>query len=258
MRDVTVCFTYFKSLGLANLGAALYSVRRQKTSRVASVVIVANDVSDSTEMIEAVINGLSFPVPVRLLSFGHGDPTKTHSWSTNAAVREAGTPWVLFTRADYLLDFDALGRFLEVVDARPDGWDGFVTGNVRHLHVPIEACEQTDWRQNGAVVLRGLHGTEEDYMHIDAGVWLARKAAFDRVGGLDEALSAWGHAQTHFQHKLYQTGTEFVRIPESMFYHPKHVARRDIDVAHQQLREHGVSLKEMWARYEGVNPYASL
>ena len=255
---ITICFTYFKSLTLTNFGAALYSVLRQDLSFVESIVVVDNDTPDLHEDIQGVLDVLPFPVPVTLRSFKHGDSFLTHSWSTNAAVRLAETPWVLFTRADYLLDFDLLHRFVEIAGSRPVGWDGFVTANVYHLAVDIEACLKTEWQSKGVGVLRGLPGAEADYTKIDSGVWMARRDAFERVGGLDENLTAWGHAQTHFQHKLYSTGTEFVRIPEPLFYHPQHAAPRDLAVAHQQLGDLGIDVREMWARHEGAQPYGRM
>jgi glycosyltransferase involved in cell wall biosynthesis len=252
---VTICFTYFRSLTLANLDAALYSVRQQDLSRVVELVVVDNNADDDARDIQAVIDARRFPLPVRLISRKHGDPAKTHAWSTNLAVREATSPWVLFCRADYLLDFGLVRKGLRVIDAHAEDWDGFVTGCVRHLHVPIARCELTEWREAGTDVLRSQPGRTEDYMAIDSGVWMARRSAFDRVGGLDERLSAWGHAQTDFQHRLHQTGTEFVQMPEVLYYHPRHAAPRDITLAHAQLHSVGGNLSEMWARYHGVSPY---
>ena len=251
---ITICFTYFRSLTLAALRAALFSVRQQDLSCVSALVVIDNNTEDSKQDILDVITGLHFPVPVFFGSFKHGDPTKTHSWSTNRAVREAPTDWVLFARADYLLRFDLVTTFEKVVAECAADWNGFVTANVYHLSVDLARCEETEWRRFGPGMLRSLPGTEADYTAIDAGVWMARKATFDAVGGLDEGLTAWGHAQTHFQHKLYQAGVEFVRVPEPLFYHPQHGAPRDLALAHQQLAERGVNLREMWARSH-VHPY---
>ena len=248
---VTIAFTYFKSLTLANLAASLYSVKQQDMTFIDSIVIVDNDTADTVEEIQAVLDETSFVVPASLHSFKHGDPTCTHSWSTNAAVGLVTTPWVFFTRADYLLDFEAVEKFIAVAGAKPNRWNGFVTGNGCHLGIGIGECERTEWRIKGP----RFAGVEFDYTCIDAGVWLARKDAFDRVGGLDEGLTAWGHAQTHFQHKLFKAGTEFVRVPEVLFYHPGHGGEKDIDVAHAQLAQQGVTLREMWARYDGPKPY---
>jgi hypothetical protein len=164
-------------------------------------------------------------------------------------VSEVQSPWVLFTRADYLLDFDVVKKFAAVAQAA-----GFVTSNGCHLGIGIDACERTDWRRTGPQ----FQGTTFDYTVVDAGVWMAKKESFDLVGGLDESLTAWGHAQTHFQHKLHTSGVEFVRIPETLFWHPAHGGEKDITVAHQQLIAVGGDLKQMWARYEGVSPYASV
>ena len=253
-RWISVCCVYFRSLGLANLRAALYSVRRQELDSVRELVVADNDTGDTEGSVRDIVDALDFPVPVRVLSFNHGDPTKTHAWSTNQAVRATDTPWVLFTRADYLLRFDALRLFSSVV-GRNREWNGFVTGNGYHLAMGVDEAEQTTWRTLGPRVLLGYPGMEYDYSVVDTGVWMASRAAFDAVGGMDEALSAWGHAQTEFQHRLHKAGTEFMRIPEVLFFHPFHGAPRDIDVAHAQLEARGVNLKEMWARYHGTSPY---
>ena len=250
---ITICFTYFKSLTLANLAAALYSVSRQEYSRVREVVFIDNNSDDSYEDVLHAVEQFRFPVPVIFRSFKHGDRLKTHAWSTNKAVSEARSSWVLFTRADYLLDFDLVKKFVECIERTPD-WNGFVTSNGCHLGVDIDACEKTDWRRTGPQ----FAGAVFDYTTIDTGVYLMRKSALDKVGGLDESLTAWGHAQTHFQHKLHASGVEFVRIPETLFYHPAHGGEKDINLAHAQLAATGVDLKECWTRYHGVSPYASL
>lgn len=255
---ITVCLTYFRSLTLANLSAALYSVRRQDLSHVESIVVVDNNADDVASDIHREIDVLSFPVPVRLLSFKHGDSSRTHSWSTNVAVREAISPWVFFTRADYLLDFDMLRRCVEVVEVKQQhrpNWNGFVTSNCYQLGVDVAGCETTSWREHGTTMLRRFPGSEVDYTSIDTGVWLSTRRIFDEVGGLEEKLIAWGHAQTHFQYKLYRAGTEFVRIPEPLYFHTQHGAERDLGLAHQQLREQGINLRELWERYEGAKFY---
>lgn len=252
---ITICLTHFKSLTLANLAASLYSVKQQDFTCVDSIVVVDNDSDDAAYDIQNLVDRMDFPVPCRLLSLKHGNPELTHSWSTNVAVRESDTPWVLFTRSDYILDFTLLERFVRIAGEKSARWNGFITGNVYHLNVSIEVCEQTGWRTAGADLLRALPGAEESYTVIDTGVWMARRDAFEQVGGLDESLSAWGHAQTHFQHKLHEIGVQFVRIPNPMFYHPKHSATRDITLAHQQLNAKGIDIHQLWNRYEGVKPY---
>lgn len=258
MKPITICMTYFRSLTLANLAAALYSVLRQDLSQVEEIVIIDNNTADSDRDIRAVINELfnriplvTFLVPVNVLYFKHGDPAKTHAWSTNVAVRTARTPWVLFTRADYLLDFNLLARFTEGLPLDKD-WNGFITSRGCHLANPIEECEATSWRADGPRIFRGI---EYDYTKVDAGVWMARKDAFDRVGGMDERLSAWGHAQTEFQHRMWKSGVEFVRLDEVLFYHPHHGGERDMAAANRQLEALGLNIHDMWTRYEGANPY---
>jgi hypothetical protein len=218
---------------------------------------VDNNTEDSVESIQDAINQQDFPVPVRLLSLKHGDASKAQSWSTNKTVREAETAWEFYTRADYLLDFNILRKFVKVVDRHADPWNGFIVSNGCHLAITIDECERTDWRQRGPSLLKGI---EYDYTVVDSGVWMARRDAYDRVDGFDETLSAWGHAQTLFQHSMYQAGTEFVRVPEVLFWHPWHGGPRDISVAHLQLLEQkGIDyegLKKMWSRYHGASPYA--
>lgn len=255
MQPVTICFTYFKSLTLANLAAALYSVRRQDLSRVVEVVVVDNDTIDSESAIQSVISAQDFPIPVRLVSTKHGDVTREQAWSTNFTVRHAEAPWVFYTRADYLLDFSMVGKFLAVIDGKSANWDGFIVSHGCHLSLSIEECEKSDWRERGPRVFQGV---EYDYTEIDSGVWMARRDAYDRIGGFDERLAAWGHAQTEFQYRMYVSGVKFVRVRETLFFHPHHGGSRDIDRAHAQLQEIGLDrtrLQTMWERYEGAKFY---
>lgn len=249
---ISICMTYFRSLTLANLDAALYSVKRQDLSFVREIVLVDNNTDDALENIQAVVRGQGLEVPVRIMCYKHGDSLKTHSWSTNVAVRETQTPWVLFTRADYLLDFGLLDKFVQVALSESGDRNRFITSNGCHLGYDIAACENLGWRESGP---QSLSGTVFDYTCIDAGVWMSSRVAFDCVNGLDEDLSAWGHAQTHFQWKLHKAGVEFVRVPEVLFYHPLHAATRNLELGHQQLRDRGIDLKEMWQRYEGYQVY---
>jgi glycosyltransferase involved in cell wall biosynthesis len=248
---ITICLTYFRSLTLGNLAAALYSVGRQDLSSVVELVVVDNNTDDSANDIKAVIDAQPLPVPVRFLSYKHGNPARTHAWSTNVAIAQVKTPWVFFTRADYLLDFWAVAKFAAIARAQGDDWSGFVTSNGCHLQDDITECERSDWRVHGP----RFCGTVFDYTCIDAGVWMARRDQFDRVGGLNERLTAWGHAQTLFQYKLHSAGTECVRIHETLFFHPWHSGERDLAQAHQQLHDQGVNLKALWARHEGAQPY---
>lgn len=251
---ITICFTYFRSLTLSNLESALYSVRQQDLSNVRELIVVDNNSTDMAEDIRDVMERLNFPMRVGLWSEKHGDSTRTHSWSTNKAVKLASTPLIFFTRADYLLDSDILAQFWRVAQHEP--WNKFVTSNGRHLHVPIDVCDPV-LRTRGFSALNELPGTEFDYTLIDTGVWLARREAFEAIGGLNEQMTAWGHAQTEFQHRLWKSGVEFVRIPKVMFQHPHHGGAKDIDVAHAQLALQGADLKEMWSRYHGVSPYGA-
>jgi len=256
MPTCTVALTYFKSLTLDHLRASLHSLRQQAfLHHVAELVVVDNDTPDTQPEIMACINEAGLGLPVRLLSYKHGDETKTHSWSANTAVRATKTNWVLFTRADYLLDSSMVVQCLQQAASRHAGWDGFVTGDCYWLHDGIDAVEATQWRTAGAAALRTMAGAVAAHSIIDTGVWLTTRAAFEKVGGLDETLTAWGHAQTHFQWKLHKAGTEMVRIPEVLYYHPMHGAPRDLALANAQLAQHGIDIKDLWKRYDGEHPY---
>lgn len=252
IEPLTICCPYFKSLGLPNLDAALYSVRQQDLARVAELIVVDNDTPDPVAAIQAVVDAHAWPMPTRVRSIKHGDPTRTHAWSSNVAIGAVTTPWLLMTRADYLLDPTCLQQALAIVEALPDDWDGFVTSHGCHVTGDLESCEATAWRRRGPRVLRGVRFT---YTAIDTGVFLVRRSAWARVGGLDESFTAWGHAQTDFQARLHATGTQFVVIPQTLFWHPAHAAPRDLALAHAQLRAKGLEPRALWARYEGVSPY---
>ncbi len=252
---ITICLIYFKSLTLKNLDAALYSIRQQDLSNVRDIVLVDNDTDDNPNDIAKVVSRHLFPIHVNLYSYKHGVSTRTHSWSSNIAISKVYSPWVFFTRADYVLDFDIVKKFSLVAAEYREHWPGFITSNGCHLSDDIAACERQPWREQGTTVLRNLHGVQFDYTIIDAGVWMAQRASVVFVGGLDESLSAWGHAQTEFQARLHKSGVEFVRVPEVLFWHPMHGGQRDIALANEQLGALGVDVKELWDRWEGTNPY---
>jgi GT2 family glycosyltransferase len=214
--------------------------------------VLDNNTDDDTADIYQIIHECQFPVPVIFRSEKHGDRNKTHAWSSNTVVKQVSTPWVFFTRADYLLAFDALRKFVAAKNQKPEDWNGFVTSSGSHLALSVESCEVRGWRNQGPQI---FSGDMYDYTHIDTGVWLARRDAFERVGGLNEQLSAWGHAQTHFQWKLHKSGVEFVRVPEVLFFHPAHEGEKDLSLAKRQVDAQGLSLQEMWARYEGPRMY---
>lgn len=252
---ITICMTHFKSLKLANLAAALYSVRRQDLSRVKELVLVDNNSDDSVETIQSLLDELKFPCSVALRSVKHGLKSRTHAWSSNYAISWASESWIFFTRSDYILHFDMLAKLVARVYERSENWNGFIVSNGCHLGVDVNRCEETSWRADGTDALLPLGGATYDHTLIDAGVWLGRRAGWEFVGGFEERLSAWGHAQTEFQAKLHEFGTEFVRVPEVLFWHPWHAGDRNIDLAHEQLKSIGKEPHDLWRRYEGANPY---
>ena len=138
---ITICLTHFKCLTLKHLSAALHSVRQQDFTHVEKIIIADNDTNVDAEALLATVNALSFPVPVSILRLEHGDPKKTHAYSTNQVVERAQTPWIFFTRADYILHFDALKKI-----GGATKWGQFGTSYFKHLHVGIDDVERTAWR----------------------------------------------------------------------------------------------------------------
>lgn len=252
MKPVTICFVYFRSLSLAHLEAALYALRQQDLSAVEELIVVDNNTEDVTTGIEALVQ--DFPIKATVKSYKHQDASKTHAWSTNVAVRSAQTPWIFFTRADYLLAFDMVEKCFQQVRMRGIPWHGFVTSKGCHVNMPLERCEFVQWRQRGPQCLEDS-GQVYEYTCIDTGVWLSRRDTFDLVGGMNERFTAWGHAQTHFQWKLHEIGVECVRVPEVLFYHPEHGGDKDLALANLQAAEQGINLRELWARYDGPPVY---
>lgn len=252
---ITIAFTHFRGLSLANLRAALFTVRQQDFDQVASILFLDNNTVDEEKVLQDILDEFNFPVPVHLISIKHGDPTKTHAWSTNFIHRATTTPWIFFTRSDYLIAPNTLALFREQI--RHDNM--FIIGGYYGLDITIDQCNQYDWRTYGVEMLKPF-GREYAHGLVDVGgVWLTTKSAFDSVGGLDERMWAWGHQQTLFQYRLRLAGTEFVKVPQVVFYHAEHgyEAPRDHSVAAAQLKEvAGIDVAEMWQWYTGPdNPY---
>lgn len=246
----TICLVHFKTMPMASLEAAVWSLRQQDLSRIDEIVIVDNNSDALPSDIYALTSTLY--IRTRVISSKHQDLTRTHAWATNLVVAQVESPWFLMTRSDYLLASNTLEKFHAVIDAQPSDWNGFVTGDGSHLTVPLGECERLGWRQRG---VESLGGSRFDYTLIDAGVWMMRRAAFDKIEGLNEGLAAWGHSQTEFQYRLYASGVDFIRVPEVLFVHPLHAGERDIAKANEQLAASGGDLKNMWDRYHGVSPY---
>lgn len=254
---IDIAFVFFRTLDLRHLDAALYSLSRQDFTEVGSVFILDNNTTFTPDQIEAVVQRYPVPVPVEVGYGKHGDPNKTQSWSVNAVMRRCQSPWVFFTRADYILDASTLARFAAVRDQHPPDWRGFVTSYAYHMAFDergdqrIEGfrdIEQHDWRTRGAqVLLTDVNGWRVDSSHLDAGVWLTRRALWAEVGGLDERLHAWGYQQTVFQRALREHGVDIVQIPEFLFFHQHHAAPRSYDVAKAQLAETGLTVEALQA-----------
>ena len=86
---ISLCLVYFRSVTLAHLAAALHAIRRQDLRSVAEVIVLDNNTEDDVDAIRAVVAEADLPVPVCVVSCKHGNPDRTHAWSTNAAVRDA-------------------------------------------------------------------------------------------------------------------------------------------------------------------------
>src|SRR5678815_5550145 len=149
MNDISICFVYFRNLTLENLEASLYSLWRQNFQYVREIVVLDNNTEDMSRDILGLVEDWNFRAPVRFFSHKHGDPTKTHAWSTNQAVKHASYPWILFTRADYLLSFDAMAKMVREVEKRGERWNGFVTGKGCHVDLDIRKCNASSWRWAG-------------------------------------------------------------------------------------------------------------
>lgn len=252
-EDIGVAFVHFRTTTLDHLDAAWFTLAQQTSwDGVREVVVLDNNTADAPDAIERVLSRYAVPVPVSLVSVKHGDPTRTHSWSVNECCRRIATPWVFFTRTDFLLDPTCLARFRALRDerlARNPQWPGLVTSWCHQMGYDA-ALSNTDalaphshpdapWRTDpdGPRVLIGH--VPACYFHDadkDAGVWLTRRALWAASGGLNERMSSWGFQQQVWQRRLLRLGTEICQIPEYLFHHQHHAAPRDFAQAAHEMR----------------------
>ncbi len=248
LLDTSICFVFFRGLTLQHLDAAWYSVSRQDLTNVGEVVFLDNN----TEYDEADILGVlgRYSVPTVYLSEKHGDPTKTQSWSVNRVCKAASFPWIFFTRADYILGFDALWRMRAEVLTRGT-WDQrrFVSGWCWQMAYDREAkntpevvdIEQYGWRERGMeALLEHPYGFKFHETDQDAGVWFTKKEYLDEAGWMNEKLTSWGYQQSTFQRALrHKAKVECTAIPAYLFAHQHHYAERDFTKARREYDQFG-------------------
>jgi len=250
---IDIGFIYFRTLTLDHLDAAWFSLSQQDLSRVGRVLFLDNNTNDAPAHIHQVLDRYPLPVPVAFESDKHGDPHRTHSWSVNHLARTVSAPLFFFTRADYILDADCLHQFYdERIGAEQPS---FVTSFAYHMAYDDRGDQRIDafrdievhrWRERGAAVLLDeVNGWRVDSSHLDAGVWLLDISEFNRAGGLNEQLSAWGYQQTVFQKTLRDQGTPVRCLPQFLYFHQHHAAPRSYDLARAELARHWGTVEDL-------------
>lgn len=248
MKLLDIAIVHFRAVDLRYFDAAWYALSRQDFSAVRQIVVYDNDTDDPAEALHEVVNRYPVPVPVSYVFDKHRDPNKrSQSYSVNAAVRATTAPFVLFTRSDYILDFSLVTKFWS--HFHPTTRAKFVTSYAYHMAydergdqriVGMRDIEPTEWRTKGAqVLLEHVNGWRVDSSDRDAGVWMTTRETFERAGGLNEDLRAWGLQQTVFQQMLFKAGVEIIQIPEFLFFHQHHGGEfRDYDKAIEELERY--------------------
>jgi len=244
VADITLGFVYFRTTSLAHLDAAWFTVSRLAgLDAVAGAYILDNNTDDAPAEIQQVIDRYPVPFPVTVDYAKHGVSRRTHSWSVNRVLSEVTTPWVFFTRSDFLLDPTCLHTFRQTRDSRLERnpqWRGLVTSYCHQMGYDA-ALSNTDalaphslpdapWRLQPDG-LRGLVGSVPACRFHDAdkdaGVWLTSTEVWRTSGGLNEKLVSWGYQQSLWQDALKRHGVEMVQIPDYLFHHQHHAAPRD-------------------------------
>jgi hypothetical protein len=248
--DTSICFVFFRGLTLEHLDAAWFSVMKQEMLHVHSIYFLDNNTEYPEEAIRAVINRYPWPVPVVFKSVKHGDPTKTQSWSVNHVCQMAAPgQWIFFTRADYILNFDAVRRMRAEILDRPT-WDHrrFVSGWCWQMAYDREArntpevldIEQYHWRERGmTALLDHPYGFKFHETDQDAGVWFTKQDFLAEAGWMNEGLVSWGYQQSTFQRALTRIGITCSAVEDYLFAHQHHYAERDFDKARAEYNAHG-------------------
>lgn len=256
MKDVSVCFVFFRTLNLRHLDAALYSVACQDLTSVREILILDNNTDFSEEAISQCVTSSLYPkiigndVRLVLWSEKHGDTRRTQSWSVNRVCREATAPWILFTRADYIIAFDALARFTaRAQEMHAAGRKPFLSGwcwqmaydrEARNVDANVD-IEKYRWREKGMpALLQHPHAFRFHETDQDAGVWFTRKEYLAEAGWMNENLVSWGYQQSEFQRMLQNRAScTLETIQDYLFAHQHHSASRDFAVAQSEFNKHG-------------------
>ena len=249
--SVSICFVFFRGMNLEHLDAAWYSLSKQDLAHVNAVYFLDNNTTYSVKEISTVLWRYPFWKPGQLFSTydKHDNPLRTQSWSVNTVCQQAAGPWVFFTRADYILAFDALARMRAEILDRPT-WDQrrFVSGWCWQMAYDREAknidanidIEQYGWRERGMPALLEhpyafrFHETDQD-----AGVWFTAKDYLAEAGWMNEKLTSWGYQQSTFQRALRNNGITCSALPDYLFAHQHHYAVRDFDKARREYEQFG-------------------
>jgi hypothetical protein len=254
---IDIALIHFKTLGLAHLDAALFTLAQQDMTDVRRITVYDNDSPDTRSSIEAlVVQRLGVPrlrnasrLTVGVKSDKHGDPRRTQSWSVNWVLKDTASEWLFLTRSDFLLSPDCLAKFRAVRDSMPPDWRGFVTSWCHQMGCD-DQLSNTDmlaphslpdapWRAHpdGAGSLVGhVPACYFQSTDVDAGVWLARPADYLAIGGLNEHMVSWGFQQQEAQRGLARSGVQIVNLQEYLFHHQHHYAPRDFGVAGAETR----------------------
>ncbi len=251
--DTSICFVFFRGLTLDHLDAAWYSVHKQDLLHVERIYFLDNNTEYSEEAINAVLKRYERDDIEYVKVFEkHGDSTRTQSWSVNRVCQMAGGPWILFTRADYILAWDALARMrVEILDRPSWDWRRFVSGWCWQMAYDREAkntpevidIEKYRWREGGMpALLQHPYGFRFHETDEDAGVWFTAKDYLAEAGWMNEKLVSWGYQQSTFQRALKRIGITCSAVQDYLFAHQHHYADRDFDRARQEYQQHGEGL----------------
>lgn len=249
--DTSICFVFFRGMNLEHLDAAWFSLHKQDFLHVERVYFLDNN-TDYTEFeINAVLKRYERADVEYVKEFAkHGDLTRTQSWSVNRVCQMPPLDtWILFTRADYILAFDALKRMRAQVLEQPT-WDQrrFVSGWCWQMAYDREAknidanidIEQYGWRQRGMPALLEhpyafrFHETDQD-----AGVWFTKQSYLAEAGWMNEKMTSWGYQQSTFQRALRGIGITCSAIEDYLFAHQHHYAVRDFAKAQDEYNRFG-------------------
>ena len=233
---LTVIFIYFRTLTLDHLDAAWFSLSQQDLTSVEEIIVLDNNTDDAPDAIRDRLDHYPVSVPVRVVSEKHGDPRRTHCWSSNRAFELSTTDNLFVTRADFLLNPDCLARFraAQVREAamfttswcHQMGCDASLSNtDVLADHSKPDAGWRTDPRGAaslvGAVPANHFHATD-----VDAGVYLTYQSVWVVVGRFNESMVGWGVNQQDWQRRIARHRLHLTVIPDYLFHHQHHYAPR--------------------------------